>query len=971
MNPIIFKLKTGNASDSELTKILGNLILATDESQPYLSLLPLLWSYIKPSTKTSTQVLAFNCITHLTRIYGIRCVQKLNELSPSAYIENALLASHSSELVESVFLYLIQVLSTLNAAKVQDKINVIAKLLQTPKRSLFKNFLLLDLYIQRQFLKSLLQFLNNFIGSSYYEVTQQIAELFTHQDDSIRELAIKIYDTIMKYLNVTPNLEITAENLAKQLNHANDYEIFAAIISKLTHLFKCSECFYAYEKIDIKFNQIMNNLENSKGSEKASLKAIVEFIKVISQYSQKESEKWISIYFSKMINYNSVFNTLSQSFSINDYIEQNHDSLIKSIHKSDNIEPFVNAISNLPREKLTKDMIIALNYANQKQKNEKYENFAQKLNIDTVIPDIHRIKTKDEFINLIDSISAFHILIPEYLKQILIFLKSDCFEIPTETLEKLLNLCFQSIKYIDLPKPVDPLPGKDVKTICNTFMQINIETEDAKINFIGSCDGYFSDLEGYINFLENGIESEKTIEMTTSKDWPRNIIISDKKLRQLKFLDMMLVHSIRKHPQAQFYSFSIGKYNFNSSCSIMRSVIASISQARSFQKTVATVKISPKQNDQQIVEQPSKYYQSSLIEPIISLIDAIHDVSPAINFRNHEFVKMIERLIEIAPSGAIAWCSYPVWIVKNHPYLFSTRMKHFCSTLLYASLPSAALAFSTHFNTPSPKIRCTRPTVSISSLNILADGLNVINYLRSQMIIPDIFMNREQSNMTEFLWRYSLDLLNLKVRDGSLMFIDDYIIPSCTAQDSFFFQLGILVAKAVSTSSCLGLPIHPAFFLAYRNKFTDSQNERLHKNLTHPDMQLKLKCFNDGFARVMSPLFLDAFDCDEISAMLYTKRRKISPQKDLASIHVSDLSADKTAIYNFYQFYQTLEVHQFERLMVRTVGAPHIPFGKLSCLYPPLTLAIGDINFVSLKTRTLQISRNSTPETLRLYVGSL
>ncbi|EAY18105.1 hypothetical protein TVAG_306260 [Trichomonas vaginalis G3] len=956
-----------------MSQLLGTLTLCHDKDPSFLHLLPWIALYCKPTAKTNMQILAFDCLAQLTRIYGIECVHNFNDLALGFSIEYSFLDSNR-QLIEASYNFIIQAFMTLNTGKPQDKIKIIAKLIQLPKKSLFKYFTLADINIQRHLLKTMITFLNNFIGSSYFEVTQQVVNLFTAEDEVVRELAIKVYDTIMKFLSVNEKLILTTKNLTLQLYSCRDYDLFATILMRLMNLFKCKELFEEFQKMEVNFPKILYNLDNSLNPDRSPLKVMVEFIKNIAEIDKSESKKILSNTFSKLVLHPAILSSIVENlhdFLTIDFISQYLDYFIKLLHKRESMDTIIQIMSNYKRDLIPPDLISALNSENEKNENKKYTKFAELNGILTKVTHIETIATMETFSSLIENLNPYEYLVSGNCETITKFINSQTSSLPDLTAQRIIESCFQAIKYLDLPKPVDPVPGKDIRTLLNSMMQINVEFEGKTFSFKGFSDGFFTELEGFINITEKEVNPNEIAQILRrhQEGFPNNIHINDENLKHSLYTYLMLSQQILKHPKSQFYNFSIGKQILTSQNSILRAVISSLPQPRNFQKTVATVKLIPIQNFDNTIEQPTKYYQCSLIEGLINLLDAVYAKNPQCEFVNSGFNVLVKNLIKLSPSGAVTWCSYPVWLVKNRPYLFNLDIRHLSAYLLYSMLPLSACAFATHFRTPIPKIRCATPRVDIKRSAILSDGLNVINFLRSQNICPNYYLDGSPSSVNEFLWNYSREFFNVKLAEHQIIEVDGYILPQPTAPDSFYLHFGILLGKAVSSLSCLARPIHPDFFALLKNKLNTDKENIVTQTLTNDKMPAKMKLFSESFGRVISIFVLDIFSPKEITDMLHGKVESFDADQDLKTFNF--YIQDKNDIPAFCSSYKSFEIKEREKFLTKIVGAPQIPFGNMSFLYPPISIKIGIYNAINLRGRVMQIVTGSTPDILSTFLKNL
>ena len=934
--------------------------------------------------------------------------------------------SKNSGLQDAALLLMAQLFSFSDCSD-KNIVEKLGKIFNLVKKELFEILPKRTVVIKRAFLIRISKFFCVCVFKSFNYVVEKIIPFFNENDKRICEASKNIFDSITKILVRKPDtcktLDQSVVIIAKELERCSSEESFVILVDSLAFLVNNYDlCTFMP---DIRFDTIIKMMRDKEKHEK-----IVEsFYSLCSSLEEKELVKKDGILagiVSLVLNQFPVTEELLHVMNMFPpecfkALEQKMELLVSTFIVFVMKGKMLDEIAVFAMNNLDKKNGLVLFSALAYEMIDKDSEIKTKLFIfikENEIPDPRKVnfpfsfETIDSLLQMFldtTSFTSYDVCMKRPYKSISAILKQiKDIDLTNNTIKTSLTnlywMLMETLSYVEIEKPVDPIPDRDPASLLHTKLTVKVKIYDDVKEFNVRADATFYELESLINIFVHGI-SDDLIESTykgrqQSKDiW--NIFSYPCILKNTySTLDSILMKSLLCVPGIKHYSFKCGDYIFPKSFRIIRAILDIMDSPADLKKTVPVFEAV---TSNQTVLPRGKLYENDLIF-ILSILNSISSIYPELNTCNAVFRCRMRNVIAESLSSVIFGTHYIPQLIRMFPKFFDPEFVlasiYSVSGLTYEA--AELLACCLNYNIPV----CNKCLVNAALREDLISVCATNEFRNSLFKLSFSYAGIKIAN-TEFFFNLSLAFFE---RNRSSMYIPLYekniIYPIYGKAD--LYLLGQIVAKAIIMGVTLSKYISPYVFYPLFGKqvkledvdpqlaqqlsskqfigkpfiipgmdpqLQSSANQAVVTNENYDEYvefvksyicghkwQESIQKFIYGINSIIKAAVLNRMNPADLSNILYSKveidgvRRRIDPN-DLAKL--SSGTVRKDAFDNFKAFVAGLNKEEEIKFLRNLVGSNTIQFAKLSTLRPKLKLECGSEYKISKADRKIVLPVNA------------
>ncbi|EAY11068.1 hypothetical protein TVAG_044920 [Trichomonas vaginalis G3] len=873
----------------------------------------------------------------------------------------------------------------------------------------FSKLELTDFITQKEILSQLCTITKNFPHSIFVSISHSIISLFNSQDECVSRMSTVIFQNISSRNDQNAYIK-DFQDLFKVINNSTSYSIINFVFEQLNNILTFSSS--KHSNISLKSLNIIGLLQRYKYSSLFAENIIQfssHFFSLCASKVDNDSQSIIKEYIQYVVD--NFYNITPEILDLYTKYEMNipimENRLISELLSGKLIDKLTLKNSNAIFSDFSiLNHILAVDYATDLPK----EFFAKFPSLEKYTKEIEfkfdpkSILSFKKLMNIKD-ISPYLMYKSGVFEEILEFLshQNDNHIHFNDEAELLRKYCIELLRILPFPEPNDPFPSDNLDQFLNKELTIRVKHENQIKQFIVPIYSTLYEIEAEVNNTFNGI-SEDPIDLKKSPYTEHFEFPTYKN----NLLYISTVHMLAKNPLYKLYCFTIGRNFYITKQSLVHALVDSAEDYHDIEKDLIleTQTIKGKISDQSL----SKQFICDKLEIIFAILKELYRLHPSQEFQDEFIIKRVDFLLKKYLSGTLTRCSYVPWIVYRYPFMFPFELKYISSVILNNSLHYGADVFSLYMY--GKHCRDIGLKLKIDQRSNSLEGIG--NILVSIYSLPhfsfDIYFDKCHMSYQRFMYNYGKlyfenkiknSVLNLKVyRDTSMVHLYP---PEEENEKKSIIGLGVIVGKSLIFGTTLPFKLHSALFDAINGHtllFSDVdelfankmiEDEFFNKSFTYPDdsartladdlyisdsnMEMyreKVKSytcgelymtaveeFKTGLKKAIDISTLSPFSGKELSDLLFGGTGPFE-KSDLENLNREMI--DDQQFQAFSNFMMNANAERISQFLKDLVGAPNVPFNKLSMVRPKIQLCTGDELFSDDFNNKLTLPKNVTPD---------
>ena len=391
-------------------------------------------------------------------------------------------------------------------------------------------------------------------------------------------------------------------------------------------------------------------------------------------------------------------------------------------------------------------------------------------------------------------------------------------------MDKLCDVLLQVINYSPIPDVIDPCQSFSSIDFAKQTLTVDIRC-DGRIfhNKVFESEAMFVSIEAWYNEKVNRVKPGLLRRAAQRAGRLGQIIAMDFKGDTYSYGKLGICHRIFKTHNYQRFSFKIDNKTFGYLDSLYEAVARNLPSPDLWGKIIPTIELIPE--EERLTTSSIDVPKAALPRvTVFELLAKMVAIQPDLKVQSPTYEKLLTPFLSSFFLD-IGLYSPAVQAAANYPFLFSCDFRTLVFRLISVDFFSAlTLAHRVIFRSPE-KLREGRIFchVLVNRESLFEDGCLLLTTIGVGPIQLDLQFEGEAGFGTgpsrEFFSEFSKELCKKErnlwrtdVTESEYAFSENGLFPSPTADPEMFYVLGILCAKAVSSSITLPLPLNKEFF---------------------------------------------------------------------------------------------------------------------------------------------------------------